>query len=274
MLPTSTSVIQPSSKPSNISTDNDSNSVTTSPFRNIAKETVSTILVNTKLTLPPPSDGIKESIAVFPVNGVIQVNPGDGGSITYTPNINFVGSDTFTIQQCLPSNNETTSDAAECKTFMVVVEVTKASSPSNGIYGLFALILLPLLLIGYWMCRCRKGEDTDTAGGEQNGNSNKVAVPSVSNTVSAPVSSVTSSNISNSAAIQVPSHLVSELPTGADYQVTQKDQCRSVVGVPIRIVNAVAIPNKYQPHNVDVVPVDPTATAATDTVSGSPIWEA
>jgi hypothetical protein len=155
---------------------------------------------------------------------------------------------------------------------MVVVEVTKASSPSNGIYGLFALILLPILLIGYWMCRCRKGEDTDTTDGEQNGNNNKVAVPSVSNTVSAPVSSVTSSNISNSATIQVPSRLVSELPTGSDYQVTQKDQCRSVVGVPIRIVNAVAIPNEYRPHNRDVG--DPAATTTRDTVSGSPIWEA
>jgi hypothetical protein len=151
---------------------------------------------------------------------------------------------------------------------MVVVEVTKASSPSNGIYGLFALIFLPILLIGYWMCRCRKGEDTDTTGGEQNGNNNKVTVQTVSNTVSAPVSS----NISNSETIQVPSRLVSELPTGSDYQVTQKDQCRSVVGVPIRIVNAVAIPNEYQPHNRDVG--EPTATTTRDTVSGSPIWEA
>jgi hypothetical protein len=230
------------------------------PFRNSATDAANSILVNTKLILPPPSDGIQESIVVFPINGVLQLNPTDGGSITYTPNIDFVGSDAFTIRQCRSNNSATISDDAECQSLMVMVEVTKKSSTpsSNGIYGLFALLLLPLLLAAaYWVYRRQKSEET-----------NEVTAPVVS-----------------SETIRIPSGLVTEIPvqptrldmnTGSDYQVTQKDQCRSVVvGKPIRIVDAVAIPNAYKPMDVHAVPavaVD-TASSTRDAVSGSSTWE-
>jgi hypothetical protein len=267
--------VQPSSTPRNNSINNGNDNNTAPPFRDSATDAANTILVNTKLILPPPSDGIQESILVFPINGVLQVNPTDGGSITYTPNNNFVGSDAFTILQCR-SNNATISDDAECQSLMVMVKVTEASS-SNGTYGLFALLLLPLLLAAaYWVHRRQKGED-DTGNDGQNGKNNEVTAPVASDMISP--------NNSNSETILIPSGLVAEIPsqptsldknTGSDYQVSQKDQCRSVVGEPIRIVDAVAIPNAYKPLDVDAVPavtVD-TTSIARDTVSGSSIWEA
>jgi hypothetical protein len=250
------------------------------PFRNSATDAANTILVNTKLILPPPSDGIQESIIVFPINGVIQLNPTDGGSITYTPNIDFVGSDAFTIQQCR-SNNAMILDDAECQSFMVMVKVMKkSSSSSSGLYGLFALLLLPLLLAAaYWVYRRQKGEDDNEVTAPvvsdmirpNNSNSETILIPS-------------SHNNSNSETILIPSGLVAEIPaqltsldmnTGSDYQVTQKDQCRSVVGKPIRIVDAVAIPNEYKPldaHAVPAVAVN-TTLITRDTVSGSSVWE-
>jgi hypothetical protein len=254
------------------------------PFRNSATDAANTILVNTKLILPPPSDGIQESIVVFPINGVIQLNPTDGGSITYTPNIDFVGSDAFTIRQCRSNNSATISDDAECQSLMVMVEVTKKSSTpsSNGIYGLFALLLLPLLLAAaYWVYRRQKGEDN-----------NEVTAPVVSdmirpnNSNSETIRIPSGNNNSNSETILIPSGLVTEIPaqptrldmnTGdSDYQVTQKDQCRSVVvGKPIRIVDAVAIPNAYKPLDVHAVPAVAvnTASSTRDAVSGSSVWE-
>jgi Bacterial Ig domain len=132
-----------------------------SPFRNSTTQGTASIPVNGSLTLPPPSSpDIKETIVNFPENGALQMNA--EGSITYTPNANFVGVDTFEIKQCVDTNGSDTEQ--RCETITVAVEVTtssnnnatppptepsSSSSSSKGIYGLAALAVVPLALLFY-----------------------------------------------------------------------------------------------------------------------------
>jgi hypothetical protein len=129
----------------------------TAPFRNSTIQGKATIFVNTSLILPPPATGISETIAVFPSNGGILIQASDR-SIEYRPNFNFVGTDVFEIRQC--HDGSSSSENADCETLRVVVVVaaqsgidpptesnSSSSSSSNGIYGLAALAIIPILLV-------------------------------------------------------------------------------------------------------------------------------
>jgi hypothetical protein len=155
------------------------------PFRNSTIQGTASIPVNGTLTLPPPSSPeIVETISAFPTNGALQIIPSDGGSIAYTPNKNFVGFDTFKIEQCRPMNTVGSSSAdQECETLNVAVEVTagpksendasskndepdnlsSSSSSSKGIYGLAALAIIPIVGVLY-IYRKNNTKKEETAG--------------------------------------------------------------------------------------------------------------
>jgi hypothetical protein len=279
-VPPSDSRAPPNSDTVNQNNDNPNNSTTTSPFRNSSSSTTTdgvatTILENTKLTLPPPSDGIVERIVTFPNNGAIQINPSDGGSITYTPNANFVGTDTFTIQQC-PSNKS--NDAIQrnddaCQSFTVIVQVltsvdNESSSSSNGYYGLVALVVVLPLLIGYGMYRKQKDAHTgssatnysatSTSGSSKNNDVSSATVPVAAeprgSDIADPNTNRTMSSNVLPAAIRMvepQAQLIHEdghavTAAAYHYSVTQKDQCRPVIPPPpTAIANAVAVVIPY-----------------------------
>jgi hypothetical protein len=287
-VPSSDSRAPPNSDTIHQNNDNANNSTTTtSPFRNSSSTTTTTdgvattILENTKLTLPPPSDGIKERIVTFPNNGAIQINPSDGGSITYTPNINFVGTDTFTIQQC-PSNKNNEAiernDDATCQSFTVIVQVQtsvdkESSSSSNGYYGLIALVVLLPLLIGYGIYRKQKDARTGSSAtnysatsttGSKNNDVSSATVPVAAeprgSDIADPNTNLTlSSNVLPAAIgmVEPQAQLIHDdfhaVAAAYHYSVTQKDQCRPVIPPPTAIANAVAVVIPYAAAH-DAVP--------------------
>ena len=156
-------------------------SVSSSPppnplFRNSTTQGTASIPVNGTCTLPPPSSPseIRETIVDLPDNGALQINR--DGSITYIPNTNFVGFDSFQIQQCIINND--TNAAEKCEIITIDVEVTPAqsvistlppeesSSSSSGLYALAALAIIPLALLFYWIYRAKRTKNKGTAPSE------------------------------------------------------------------------------------------------------------
>jgi hypothetical protein len=238
----SISVSENNSTNTNGSTTNGSN---TAPFRDATIQGMASINVNTKLILPPPSFGIRESITSFPKNGAIGVNSVDGGSITYTPNTNFIGTDTFRIEQCRASNN-TVSEDETCESLEVVVavtnaiprttDVTESSTSSKGLYGLFALALIPLLVSAFllWHRKHRLGV------GEATRKSETINEPSIADrptsaidVIATPLPSTDNDSTFN------PPRKVATTNTATGYQLDVKDQCRTV----LPIANAIPMSN-------------------------------
>jgi hypothetical protein len=148
---------------------------------------------------------------------------------------------------------------------------------AGGTAGLF------LMACGGYALGRRRRKDTDTGSDDQKGTTNfqedagitynDISEPHIGNVIDrnnndsetiqipsglvvalpaqAHIDDTNTSNIKGSETIQIPSRLVVQvLPqsrihdTSPDYEVSQKDQCRSVVGEKVRIVNAVAMPNR------------------------------
>jgi hypothetical protein len=143
----------------------------------------------------------------------------------------------------------------------IATPAVPSTSDDSGGLSLAAIIgitvggaagLLLLAYGAYSLGSRRKGADTGID--EQNETTNhRDDAGIISNEVSEPhVGNAIDYNNNDSETIQIPSRLVAELPaqahihatnTSPGYEVSQKDQCRSVEGDPIRIVNAVAVPN-------------------------------
>jgi hypothetical protein len=152
----------------------------------------------------------------------------------------------------------------------------RGGSSLSAIVGIAVGVAAGLLLVtcgsGYALGSCRHRKDAETGSTDQKGTTNfQEDAGTIYNEVSEPhIGHVIDRNNSDGETIQVPMGLVVELPesetihipshlvmevllpqtrnhhannTSPDYgyPVSQKDQCRSVVGEPIRMVNAVAV---------------------------------
>jgi hypothetical protein len=190
------------------------------------------------------------------------------------------------LQRLSNSSNSFTSLSAIATP---VVPVDSGGLSLAAIIGISAGGVVGLLLLaygGYALGSRRKG--TDTGIDERNDTTNRREDAGIiNNEISEPhIGNVIDRNNNDSETIQIPSGLVAEVPTQAcihdtnispHYEVSQKDQCRTVVGDPIRIVNATAVlhPNKSQ----DDVPAIPIATTTNNggnnrgTDSGASIYE-
>jgi hypothetical protein len=139
---------------------------------------------------------------------------------------------------------------------------------------------------GYAVGSCRRG-DAETRSSDQKGTTNfQEDAGIIYNEVSEPhIDIVIDRNNNDSETIQIPSRLVVQvLPQSRihdtnispHYEVSQKDQCRSVVGEPVRIVNAVAVPNRNKSKDdVAAIPIATTTTTTNNrgTDSGASIYE-
>jgi hypothetical protein len=189
------------------------------------------------------------------------------------------------LQRLSNSSNSFTSLSAIATP---VVPVDSGGLSLAAIIGISAGGVVGLLLLvygGYALGSRRKGTETGTD--ERNDTTNhREDAGIINNEMSEPhFGNVIDRNNNDSETIQIPSGLVAEVPTQArihdtnispHYEVSQKDQCRTVVGDPIRIVNATAVP---QPNkSKDDVPAIPIATTTTTTNnrgtdSGASIYE-
>jgi len=115
-----------------------------------------TTQVNTLIKIEPhSSDIVKVTVESWPLNGGLAVQ--NDGTVVYTPNPDFVGSDVFVIKTC---------NAAElCETVTIMMEVVAIdeSSSNNGsaLYGLLALIIIPVVALFIFYKRFGCGENKD-----------------------------------------------------------------------------------------------------------------
>lgn len=100
---------------------------------------------------PPPGGSI--TATEKPSNGSLIAN-GDG-TITYIPNDNFVGKDSFLCEQC------SFNSVILCNLVVIFIEVSAAQSiaeedeesSSKGLYGLAALVLIPIIVVVVFLFR-------------------------------------------------------------------------------------------------------------------------
>jgi hypothetical protein len=222
---------------------------------------------------PSPANITKVSTSKNPKNGQLIIHT-NNNTVTYTPNIGFVGFDDFSIEFCYTGPRcDTMNVEVEVKSIPSTDKSTVPTVPgkneenetSTGLYALSALVLIPLIIASVFFVKRYRQKNRDSETMEPENPSPDVPPtspsaygepsqdPSAAFETNALIGPEVSAYVSDDASRQSSSRGGASHSTGGvrkqqsppgieSYVLSNKDQCRTHIGETSEIPVADALP--------------------------------